>query len=267
MYVDVHCHLTHEKFEHDCDAVIAEAEKSAVGAIIVNGLDPISNRGTLALAAKYSIVGPALGVYPVYAVNHLAQNLSYKVPIFDVSEEIRFIEASVQAGSVVAIGECGLDGYWVGENTYSLQESVFEELIEISMRYQLPIIVHSRKLESRTLQILRHHHAPRVIMHCFGGKVNLALAAAANDGYFFSIPPNAARNEAFQKMLKELPLDRILTETDAPYLSPTPSQRNVPANVRGTVQLLANFRGLEEQEARHIVWKNYEELFTRESQA
>ena len=263
MYVDVHCHLTHEKFQHDCAAVVDSAADAGLGAIVVAGLDPISNRQTLELTAKFPLIKAALGIYPVYAVNHLAQHLSYPVPQFDVAKEIEFIEAAVQRGEAAAIGECGLDGHWVGADTYPLQESVFEQLIDIAVQYSLPIIVHSRKLESRALEMLRHHRATQVVMHCFGGKVSLALSAAREDGYFFSIPANAARNEAFQKMLKELPLERILTETDAPYLAPAPKERNVPANVVGTVQLLADFRHISLQEARELVWQNYLGLISK----
>ena len=267
MYVDVHCHLTHEKFQEDSAEVIAEAGAARLGAIVVNGLDPDSNRRSLAMAALHPIVKAALGIYPVYAVNHLAQHLPYPVPRFDVGAEIKFIEEAAQRGEVAAIGECGLDGYWLGEETHALQEQVFAQLIDLAVRTSLPLIVHSRKLELRTLQMLRHYKASRVVMHCFGGKVSMALEAARQDGFSFSIPANAARNEAFRKMLTELPLEAILTETDAPYLSPTPQVRNRPVNVIGTVQLMASCRNFEEARARDIIWDNYVRLFSLQAGA
>ena len=98
-------------------------------------------------------------------------------------------------------------------------------------------------------------------MHCFGGRTKLALKTAEEDGFYFSIPANAARNEAFKKMLRILPLHLILTETDAPFLSPQRNTRNTPKSVVETIKLLANLRGSSTQEAKDLVWQNYSKLF------
>jgi len=257
-YIDIHAHLTHEKFTADLEQVILGAETAGLGHIVVNGLEPESNRQVLEMASKHSIVKAALGIYPIDAINHIVKDsLPFTVGQFNVDDEIAFIRAQAKAGQISAIGECGLDGYWVGEETYAEQERVFLQLIEVALDYDLPLIIHTRKLEARSMEILRHHQVERVDFHCFGGKVKLALKGANDNGWWFSIPANARKNEAFTKMLRELPQERILTETDCPYLGPEREQRNEPKNVVTTVNYLAELRGWEPAEAKQLVWDNY----------
>lgn len=261
MYVDVHTHLTHEKFRADQAQVILRAKAAGLGAVVVNGLEPRSNREILELA-KDPLIKAALGIYPIDAVNdRLPQGFPFEVERFDVKAEVQFIREQARAGTLTAVGECGLDGHWLGEETFKAQEAVFEELIAVAMESDLPVIIHTRKLEQRSIEILAALGVKKADFHCFGGKVKLALAAAEKHGWYFSIPANAPVNEAFRKMLKDLPPDRILTETDAPYLSPRKGERNEPANVVGTVNLFAELRGLTQEAARDQIWKNYQALF------
>lgn len=257
-YIDIHTHLTHEKFAPDLDAVITAARTQGLGHIVVNGTDPQSNRTILTLAHNYDIVQPALGIYPVEAVvDILPDDFDYPVPWFSVTEELDFITAKAKNGELFAVGECGLDGYLLGEGTFAAQEKVFVQLCGIAMDYDLPLIVHSRKRERRIAEILIHHGVRRVDFHCFGGKVKLAQKLAAEHGYWFSIPANSRVNQGFQRMLETLPLEHILTETDAPWLAPVRGERNEPKNVTLTVQHLAEVRGLTQAEARDQVYKNF----------
>ena len=187
MYVDVHTHLTHEKFNEDLDAVIQRAIAAGLQAMVVNGLEPTSNRQILDLAEKHKQIVPALGIYPIDAINGLVADLPFPVAKFDVDQEIDFIAKKASEGAVKAIGECGLDGYWVGEETFAEQERVFLRLIEVSCSNDIPLIIHTRKLERRSIEILEHHKVNRVNFHCFGGKVKLALKAAETNGWYFSI--------------------------------------------------------------------------------
>jgi len=261
-YVDVHTHLTHRAFTEDADAVIERAVQAGLDAIVVNGLEPVSNRQVLALAARHAAVRPALGIYPLDAVNGLLPaDLPFETARFDVDAELGFIRQEALAGRLTAIGECGLDGHWVGPETFAEQERVFEALIGVALEADLPLIIHTRKLEVRSMEILVAHGVERVNFHCFGGKPKLALEWAERHGFWFSIPANARVNQAFTKMLKELPLERLLTETDAPYLPPVRGERNEPANVVGTVAWLAELRGLSIDAARDQVADNYRALF------
>jgi len=267
-FVDVHTHLTHENFVGEVDAVISRANAGGLGAIIVNGLEPVSNRTILDMAARHHVIKPALGIYPIDAVNdRLPPDLPFKVEPFDVNAELDFIEAQAAAGALFALGECGLDGYWVGPETFARQEEVFERFIHIAKTYDLPLIIHTRKLEQRSADILAHHQVKRVNFHCFGGKVKLAQRLAEEHGWWFSIPANATVNEAFRKMLLTLPPEKILTETDAPYLPPVKGQRNEPVNVVGTVNLLAQLRGWSPEQAREQIWSNFNDLFIKNPRA
>ena len=261
MYVDIHTHLTHDAFAGEVEQVIARARAAGLGAIVVNGLEPRSNRAILEMAAAHDVVRPAAGIYPIDAVcNLLPADFTLPVARFDVDAEIDFIDSLAATGRLTAIGECGLDGHWVGEDTFAEQERVFEALVDVAMRHGLPAIIHTRKRELRAAEILRHLGARQVDFHCYGGKVKNAIRWAAEDGWWFSVPANARRNEAFTKMLRELPAERVLTETDAPYMSPQPGERSEPAAVVGTVQWLAELRGWSEDEACARVWANYEAL-------
>lgn len=265
MYLDIHTHLTHSQFAGEQAAVLARASDAGLGAIVVNGLEPVSNREVLAMAEANPVVQPALGIYPIDAVcNQLPDDFALEVEKFDVDSEIAFIELMAKEGKLRAIGECGLDGHWVGEETFAEQERVFESLVDIAMRHHLPVIIHTRKREVRSAEIIRALGAKHVDFHCYGGKVKNALRWAREDGWWFSIPANARRNEAFTKMLRELPEERVLTETDAPYMAPKPGTRSEPAAVVDTIAYLAKLRGWSVEQARDQVWANYQALINVE---
>lgn len=260
--VDVHTHLTHVDFAADLPAVVARAEGIGLGAVVVNGLEPASNRRILELAKTYKVIKPACGIYPVDAVNGLLPaDFALKVDRFDVDQEIAWITAEAKAGRLAAVGECGLDGHWLDASTFAEQERVFTALVQAAMDGDVPVIIHTRKLEARSAEILKAMGAKKVNFHCFGGKLKLAKECAEQHGWWFSIPANAPVNEAFQRLLSGLPAERLLTETDAPYLAPKRGDRNEPANVAGTVSLFAKLRGWSDEAAREQIWKNYVELF------
>jgi TatD DNase family protein len=262
-YVDVHAHLTHEKYSEDLAQVVARAQESGLGAIVVNGLDPQSNREVIALGKKYPLVKVALGIYPVYAAIHeTTLPEPFALAPFDLDAEIAFISTLARAKKIAAIGECGLDGYWLPPEMLPCQERVFAAFIALAKECDLPIIVHSRKLEARCMEMLAQVAHTKVIFHCFSGKSNLALQGAERHGWHFSIPANAHKNEGFQKLLRKLPEECILTETDSPYLAPEAGARNEPKNVCGTVKLLADLRGWEEERARTLIWNNYQRIFS-----
>ena len=255
-YIDIHTHLTHERFAADLDTVIANAVARGLSHIVVNGLEPRSNRTILAMAQQYEVVQPALGIYPTEAVVDMLP-AEFDCEPFSVADEIAFIAAQAAQGKLLAIGECGLDGHLVGEETFAAQEQVFLQLCEIAMHHDLPVIVHSRKRERRVAEMLVHHGVSRVNLHCFCGKVKLAQRLAEEQGYYFSIPANSRVSQGFQRMLATLPLDRILTETDAPWLAPVRGERNEPQNVALTIEHLATIRNLSQDEARQQVYRNF----------
>jgi len=263
MFVDVHTHLTHDRFNPDLSDVVAKARQVGLGAIVCNGLEPVSNRRILEFHKIYPEVLPALGIYPLHAIHHLLDEKygGERIASFDVDAEITFIRQQSMDKNIVAVGECGMDGHWVTEETFGEQERVFRALVQISIDADIPVIVHSRSLEKRTLEILEDMQASKVVMHCYCGKVKWAIEYAKRCGFCFSIPANAPKNGNFIKMLKELPRENILTETDAPYLAPVRGDRNEPANVVGTVKFWAELVGISEKEAKDTIYSNFKRLF------
>lgn len=261
MYVDVHAHLIHPAFSGEEDQVAERAAAAGVSRVIVNGLEPRSNRAVLALCERHGNLLPALGIYPVEAIAQRIDRAAWTHPWpppepFDVDAEIDFI-ASV-ADRLVAIGECGLDAYWVTEHMDE-QERVLRRLVEVALAADKPLILHTRKAEERTFAILQEMGVRRADFHCYGGKLKLAERIAAA-GYHFSIPPVVVRSESFQRMSQKLPLECLLTETDCPYMGPGEG-RNEPANVPLGVAKMAAVRGLSNDDMVAALARNFETLF------
>jgi TatD DNase family protein len=261
---DVHAHLTHPDLLPGVDNLLGRARAAGVSTIISNGLNPEDNEAVLALAARSDLVEPALGLYPVDAVlcSMRAQGEDYpgQRNAWPVEEAVRWVKDHVE--QAFAIGEIGLDGYWVKEPFWAEQEWAFRELVTLAMEHDKPIIIHTRKRERRTLEILDELGAPRVDWHCFGGKVKLARQIAER-GHFLSIPANARRSESFTRMLETLPRTQVLLETDCPYLGPVRDQLNEPANVSGTLTYAAELWGTSRDVAEQTLAENFERLFGR----
>lgn len=261
MYVDVHAHLIHPTFAGREDEIAQRALQAKVTRVIVNGLEPRSNRAILELCRRHTNLLPALGIYPIDAIGHKIDRSQWSHPWeppepFDVDAEIDFI-ASV-ADEIIAIGECGLDAYWVTEHMEE-QERVLRRLCEVAVAKDKPLILHTRKAEARTFEILQEMKVKRADFHCFGGKAKLGVQIA-EAGYLFSIPPVVVRSESFQGLVKKLPREALLTETDCPYMGPT-SEVNEPANVPLGVAKMAELLGESVEDTAALIRSNFERLF------
>lgn len=261
-WFDVHAHLTHPKLAPREAEVLANARAAGLTTIIANGLNPHDNEAVRALAARDPLVKPAYGLYPVDAVlsEMEAMGLDYprECPAFTREEGVAWVRDHVE--EAIAVGEIGLDGYWVPEPLWGLQEEAFRALVAIALEADKPIIIHTRKREPRALEILVEMKATRVNWHCFGGRVKLARRIAEH-GHWLSIPANARRNEAFTRMLETLPRDKVLLETDCPYLGPDRDADNEPANVSHTAAFAAELWGCSLDEVRARMEENFAALF------
>jgi TatD DNase family protein len=235
---DVHAHLTSPRLRDDEAVVVARARAAGVGTIVSNGLNPADNLATLAVAARHpDLVRPALGLYPVDAVlpEMLAMGVEYhrdeSEPPPDGDAAIDWLESHVD--QAFAVGEVGLDHYWVPEALWALQEQRFRRIVRLAMAADKPLIIHTRKAERRAFEVLQEEGATRVVWHCYSSKVKLGLQIGRH-GHWLSIPANVRKAQNFTKLLTELPRDKVLLETDCPYLSPVSGTRNEPANVAGT---------------------------------
>ncbi len=241
MLIDVHAHLDLLEKEKDLDKAI---NKEEVKVIISNGTGPESNRRVLEIANKYDKVKPALGMYPDKAVS-----LTDK----EIDKEIDFIRKN----KPFAIGEVGLDNFRV-ENI-ERQKLVLIKFINLAKELDIPIIVHSRKAEEETLKLLEAHNPKKVIMHCFSGNKELTEKAIELN-YYFTIPTSVTKNKTFRKLAKRIPLKKLLTETDAPYLSPR-EEPNEPAFIQDSIKKIAELKQITPEELEKMIFMNYQSLF------
>jgi len=259
---DVHAHLTHPQLQDDLAGVLQRAQAAGLTSIISNGLNPADNARVLALAEAQPFVRPAIGFYPVDTVLPEMRAAGVDYPRHDeectAEEGVAFVRTHVD--KAFAVGEIGLDGYWVPEQFFSKQETIFSSLVEIAKSANKPIIIHTRKRERRALELLQELQVERVNWHCFGSKVKLARQIAAA-GHYLSIPANARRSESFTRMLQTLPREQLLLETDCPYLSPTPGTRNEPQHVASTLAYAAELWQTSPEAALAQFEQNYMRLF------
>ena len=254
--IDVHAHLSYEGLIERIDEVISKCKGAGVKVIINQGTEPESNRKSLEFAQKYDIVKPALGFYPTHIAEYSDE---------DIEKELNFIKDN----NCIAIGEVGLD-YFQGkdnEHKIELNEEIkkrmklyFKKLIQISIDKDIPIIVHSRKAEEDTIIALEEMKAKKVVMHCYSGKKKFVKRIIDN-GWYFSIPANVERAMHFHYIIKVTPLNRLFTETDAPFLAPVKGQINDSSNVTVTIKKIAELKELDDEEVANNIYMNYQRLF------
>jgi len=254
--IDVHAHLNYEGLIERIDEVISKCKLVGVKVIITQGTEPKGNREVLELSKKYDIVKPALGFYPTHIAEYSDE---------DIENELNFISNS----DCIVIGEVGLD-YFQGKNHEhkdNLTDEVknrmikyFKKLIQISIDKDIPIIVHSRKAELDTIEVLEEMKAKKVVMHCYSGKKKY-LQRMIDNGWSFSIPTNVERALHFHYIIKVVPLNKLFTETDAPFLAPIKNEINDSSNVIVVIKKIAEIKQLDEEEVANNIFLNYQKLF------
>ncbi|HYH63990.1 MAG TPA: TatD family hydrolase [Urbifossiella sp.] len=236
--IDTHAHLFDDRFASDLPAVLARAEAAGVERVVCLGIDAESNRATLRIANSHPLVVAAVGIQP----NHVAEAAPG-----DWDDVVRLAESEP---CVVAIGETGLDRYW-DRAPFALQEEYFARHIALARRLGKPFVIHCREAEADVVKVLRaefEKHGPvRAVMHSFSG--DAATAGACLDmGLYVSFAGMVTYKTAQQlrDVAAGVPLDRLLVETDAPYLAPVPhrGKRNEPGYVVHTAACLAEVKGV-----------------------
>ena len=263
-WFDVHAHLTDRRLAAQEDAVLARARDAGVTTILSNGLNPSDNQAVAALARRSGgLVRPCFGLYPVDAVlpEMDALGVEYKRDGEEaVSGEDAVTWVREHLDECVAVGEIGLDWYWVPESLWPRQEALFRSLVELAMAADKPIIIHTRKAERRAFEVLVEMGAEKVNWHCYSSRVKLGLQIAAH-GHWLSIPANVRKAENFSALVRKLPRDKILLETDCPYLGPTRGELNEPANVLETARFAAEAWDCSLDEVQNQMSENFEALF------
>lgn len=260
--VDIHTHLDSERFEGEIDDIVENARKAGLKVIITSGVNPTSNRNVLELSKKYDIVKCSFGLYPVDSIADKIPNLDEDflrhVEKFDVDKELKWIEKNKDF--CVAIGEIGLD-YKIIPGTEDLQKEVFVKALRLAKKIDKTVVIHSRKAEADVIKVMEKEGMKRVMMHCFQGKKSL-IKKCVELGWFFSVPAVITRLDHFKMMVEIVPLDNLVTETDAPYLSPEAGTRNEPANVAVTIKEISRIKGISEKEVAKKIFGNAKKLFS-----
>jgi TatD DNase family protein len=246
--IDTHAHLCDEAFTGDLAAVLERALEADIKGIVAVGEDLADAQANLALAAKYpDLILPAAGLFPTILDRKLADELE------------QFIR--LHADQWIAIGEVGLDLWKVqDEDGREMQMEIFSNFVDLARELDLPLNVHSRSAGRRAIQLLLDKGADRVQLHAFDGKAGSALPAV-EAGFFLSIPPSIVRSAQKQKLVKRLPLESLLLETDSPVLGPDSQHRNEPKNVEVSLAAIAEIKGLSAAEVAECVWRNSVRLY------
>jgi TatD DNase family protein len=252
MLVDSHCHLDFADFAAERDAVIARARAAGIGTMLTIGTRLDQFPGVRAIAEAYGDVWCSVGAHPHEAADHA---------------ELTAAELAACAAHprVVGIGETGLDFHY-DHSPRELQEVVFRTHIAASRASGLPLIIHARAADDDVARILRDERAPPSVMHCFSSSRRLA-EAALDLGFYISISGIVTFKNAddLRAIVRDIPMERLLVETDSPYLAPVPyrGRRNEPAFVAATAAAVAALKGLDPGELAATTTDNFFRLFAK----
>ena len=255
MLIDTHTHLDDPRYDADRDTTIERARQAGVGAFVTIGCDLATSRSAVTLADHHPDIYASIGVHP-HEVKHIADGWY---------DELRRL---AQNQKVVAYGEIGLD-YHYNHSTPKEQRERFREQVQLARELRLPVIIHTREAQEDTISILKEEKAAEVggVFHCFSGDAWLAKDAL-DLGFYLSFSGILTFQNAsmLRDIAKQTPLDRVLIETDCPYLTPVPhrGKRNEPAFVSHVAQQLAEIHPeLSLDQISQATTENTKRLFTK----
>ena len=251
--IDTHAHLDGEKFDADREEVIARARANGVVKIITMGDNLASSARSVALAEGFEPVYAAVGIHPEEAQ-----------PMTSADDDQ--LAAWAAQEKVVAIGEIGLDYYWEkDEEKRALQRTIFVRQLDLARQLDLPVCIHDREAHGDMMKILKTEgRGLRGVLHCYSGSWEMAAELLKGDWYFGIDGPLTYKNAAkLPEIVQRLPAERILVETDSPYLSPIPfrGKRNEPAHVLYVAKKAAELRGESLEAFARATRENTRELY------
>ena len=246
MLFDTHAHYDDEAFDADRDAVLTALPQRGVGLILNPGCDVESSRKAAAYAAAYPHVYAAVGIHPENCGGCTADDLAA-------------IRALAQQPKVVAIGEIGLDYYWEENPPRDLQQQVLRQQLALAQELALPVIIHDREAHADTLSIVREFPGVTGVFHCFSGSVEMA-EELLKLGWMLSFNGAITFKNARKapEVIAAVPLERMMVETDAPYLTPVPfrGKRNDSGYVHLVAEKIAQLKGLSAEQVERQTWEN-----------
>lgn len=273
MFIDTHCHLNFEAFQQDWQEVLQQSISAGVEKMIVVGTNIQTSEKAIEMAKANKALFATVGLHP-----HHAQSLSSlhyaRVQICQITDQLKKLGKNKR---VVAIGECGLD-YHIYKNTQyppieitpllkNLQKQLFGMQIQLAKELKLPMIIHNREAGEETLDTLEHFckndgRYPRGVFHCISGSKKL-LQKILKLGFYVGIDANITYSQEVQTLAKLIPLNRLLLETDSPYLSPSPHRnaRNTPLNINAAAKSFSQLAHVSINQMETQTTKNANELF------
>lgn len=247
MFMDTHCHIYHEYYE-DIEEVIESSKNAGVDRFINNAVDVKSMEEVLSLSQQYDGIYAAIGYHPE-EVDHI------------VEEDLALLRQHLKDDKVVAIGEIGLDYHYTKENQKE-QEILFRKQLELAEEFHLPVIIHSRDATEDTIRILKDYDV-RGVIHSFSGSYETAMIYLKM-GFSFGINGVITfKNSRIKEVIKRLPMESIILETDSPYLTPDPyrGKKNEPKYVKEISEFVANLFEIETAELSKITTENIKRIF------
>ena len=257
--IDTHCHLNFHSYNDDRDTVIARAAAAGVTRIINPGIDVLTSQEAVGLTLQYTGVYAAVGVHPNSSAEFNCNTLSA-------------IESLAGQAKVVAIGEIGLDYYW-DKSPKDKQKAAFESQLDLAARLELPVIIHNREASSDVMDILENwartlppalRERPGVL-HSFSAPKDIAERALAINFYLGFTGPITYKNaDDLRRIAASMPLDRVVVETDGPFLTPIPlprKNRNEPSNISLIVERLAGLKQMRDEDTGNATTENAIRLF------
>lgn len=253
MLIDTHTHIYGPEFEQDREDVIRRAKECGVAHLILPAVDESSVEQMRCMAGKYKgYCSRAIGLHPE------------EVRV-DYERQLQFVVEELKTKEYVAVGEIGIDLYW--DKTYQIQqEKAFVKQVEWALEYNLPLIIHTRNSLTRTLQLLQPYKGPnlRGVFHCFTGSVEEAEAISDMGNFMLGIGGVLTfKKSTLPQTLEQVPLQKILIETDAPYMAPVPcrGKRNEPAYLQHLVPVLTQIYNCDENTLCHTLKQNTQAIF------
>ena len=259
MIFDTHTHYDDDQFDEDREELLLSLTQNGVGAIANMGASMQGAKDSVTLAKKYPFAYAAVGIHPDHA-----KDLN--------EEEFAVLKALAEETRVVAIGEIGLDYYWDSTEREE-QKYWFQRQLELALERDLPVVIHSREAAADTLEIMKKAYESSGkkltgVIHCFSYGVEMAREYLNMD-FFLGVGGVATfkNGRKLKEVIEAAPLEKIVLETDCPYLAPVPNRgkRNSSLNLPYVVETMAKIKGLSEEEVRQAVWENALKLYRMEN--
>ncbi|MED3662450.1 TatD family hydrolase [Ureibacillus sp. FSL K6-8385] len=252
MFIDTHVHLNADQFQEDLQEVIDRALAAKIEKMVVVGFDRKTIERAMNLIEKYECLYAVIGWHPVDAIDC-------------TEKELTWIEELTHHPKVVGIGETGLDYHW-DKSPKEVQQELFRRQIRLAQKVNLPIVIHNREATGDVVRILREENAQTVggVMHCFSGSVETARECIKMNFMISLGGPVTFKNARMPKLVaKEIPLEHLLIETDAPYLAPHPyrGKRNEPSFVPLVAEEIARLKEISVEEVAKATTENAKKIF------